>query len=132
MSQTGKLMPNLDQNSTKILNLTILQRMDLYIEEMSITAAHVTFYEFNVNLSQWLDPWTLISDSVKDLIRKMLCSRPSDRLTAHEVRCHPWICENGVAPDRALDPAVLSRLKQFSANEQVKENGFAGYNRKPV
>ncbi|KAL8245351.1 hypothetical protein R6Q59_011609 [Mikania micrantha] len=53
MSQTGKLMPNLDQNSTKILNLTVLQRMDPYIEEILITAAHVTFYEFNVELNQW-------------------------------------------------------------------------------
>lgn len=33
------------------------------------------------------DPWPLISDSAKDLIRKMLCSRPCDRLTAHEVLC---------------------------------------------
>ncbi|XP_076946371.1 calcium-dependent protein kinase 26-like [Bidens hawaiensis] len=67
------------------------------------------------------DPWPLISDSAKDLITKMLCSRPSDRLTAHEVLCHPWICENGVAPDRALDPAVLSRLKQFSAMNKLKK-----------
>ncbi|XP_035841415.1 calcium-dependent protein kinase 4-like [Helianthus annuus] len=67
------------------------------------------------------DPWPLISDSAKDLIRKMLCSRPKDRLTAHEVLCHPWICENGVAPDRALDLAVLSRLKQFSAMNKLKK-----------
>ncbi|KAI3523177.1 hypothetical protein L1887_01234 [Cichorium endivia] len=53
MAQSGKLMPNLDQNSTKILNLTVLQRMDPYIEEILITAAHVTFYEFNVDLNQW-------------------------------------------------------------------------------
>lgn len=33
------------------------------------------------------EPWPLISDSAKDLIRKMLCSRPSERLTAHEVLC---------------------------------------------
>ncbi|XP_030539488.2 calcium-dependent protein kinase 26-like [Rhodamnia argentea] len=67
------------------------------------------------------DPWPLISDSAKDLIRKMLCCRPSNRLTAHEVLCHPWICENGVAPDRALDPAVLSRLKHFSAMNKLKK-----------
>ncbi|XP_008786722.2 calcium-dependent protein kinase 26-like isoform X2 [Phoenix dactylifera] len=67
------------------------------------------------------DPWPLISDSAKDLIRKMLCSSPSERLTAHAVLCHPWICENGVAPDRALDPAVLSRLKQFSAMNKLKK-----------
>ncbi|KAK9068558.1 hypothetical protein SSX86_012673 [Deinandra increscens subsp. villosa] len=53
MSQNGKLIPNLDQNSTKILNLTVLQRMDPYIEEILITAAHVTFYEFNVDINQW-------------------------------------------------------------------------------
>ncbi|CAH8373176.1 unnamed protein product [Eruca vesicaria subsp. sativa] len=67
------------------------------------------------------DPWPVISDSAKDLIRKMLCSNPSERLTAHEVLRHPWICENGVAPDRALDPAVLSRLKQFSAMNKLKK-----------
>ncbi|OIW16470.1 hypothetical protein TanjilG_19186 [Lupinus angustifolius] len=67
------------------------------------------------------EPWPLISDSGKDLIRKMLCSRPSERSTAHEVLCHPWICENGVAPDRALDPAVLSRLKHFSAMNKLKK-----------
>ncbi|XP_042440411.1 calcium-dependent protein kinase 6-like isoform X3 [Zingiber officinale] len=67
------------------------------------------------------DPWPLISESAKDLIRNMLCSKPSERLTAHQVLCHPWICDHGVAPDRALDPAVLSRLKQFSAMNKLKK-----------
>lgn len=53
MAQSGKLMPNLDQNSTKLLNLTVLQRIDPSVEEILITAAHVTFYEFNIELSQW-------------------------------------------------------------------------------
>ncbi|GMI79695.1 decapping 1 [Hibiscus trionum] len=53
MSQTGKLMPNLDQQSTKMLNLTVLQRIDAFVEEILITAAHVTFYEFNIDSSQW-------------------------------------------------------------------------------
>ncbi|ESR37424.1 hypothetical protein CICLE_v10030291mg [Citrus x clementina] len=53
MSQNGKLMANLDQQSTKLLNLTVLQRIDPFIEEILITAAHVTFYEFNIDLSQW-------------------------------------------------------------------------------
>ncbi|KAJ1281760.1 hypothetical protein BS78_04G330400 [Paspalum vaginatum] len=67
------------------------------------------------------EPWPSISGSAKDLIRGMLRSPPADRLTAHQVLCHPWICENGVAPDRALDPAVLSRLKQFSAMNRLKK-----------
>ncbi|PIN20722.1 Decapping enzyme complex component DCP1 [Handroanthus impetiginosus] len=53
MSQTGKLMPNLDEKTTKVLNLTVLQRIDPFVEEILITAAHVTFYEFNIDTSQW-------------------------------------------------------------------------------
>ncbi|KAK9289583.1 hypothetical protein L1049_007739 [Liquidambar formosana] len=53
MSQTGKLTPNLDQQSTKVLNLTVLQRIDQFIEEILMTAAHVTFYGFNIESNQW-------------------------------------------------------------------------------
>ncbi|XLU94967.1 hypothetical protein S245_009319, partial [Arachis hypogaea] len=53
MSQNGKLMPNLDQHSTKLLNLTVLQRIHPFVEEILITAAFVSFYEFNIDLSQW-------------------------------------------------------------------------------
>ncbi|KAL6575739.1 hypothetical protein OROHE_000720 [Orobanche hederae] len=53
MSQNGKLMPNLDEKSTKLLNLTVLQRIDPFVEEILITAAHVSFYEFNIDTSQW-------------------------------------------------------------------------------
>lgn len=37
-----------------MLNLTVLQRMDPFIEEILITAAHVTFYEFNIENNQWV------------------------------------------------------------------------------
>ncbi|NP_001169430.1 putative calcium-dependent protein kinase family protein [Zea mays] len=67
------------------------------------------------------DPWPKISESAKNLIRKMLCPCPSERLKAHEVLRHPWICENGVATDQALDPGVLSRLKQFSTMNKLKK-----------
>lgn len=33
------------------------------------------------------DPWPVISESAKDLIRRMLNPRPAERLTAHEVLC---------------------------------------------
>ena len=33
------------------------------------------------------DPWPVISESAKDLIRRMLNPLPSERLTAHEVLC---------------------------------------------
>ncbi|KAF7811468.1 calcium-dependent protein kinase 1-like [Senna tora] len=67
------------------------------------------------------DPWPSISESAKDLVRKMLVRDPRRRLTAHQVLCHPWIQVDGVAPDRPLDSAVLSRLKQFSAMNRFKK-----------
>ncbi|KAL4357207.1 hypothetical protein AHAS_Ahas09G0163600 [Arachis hypogaea] len=53
MSQNGKLIPNLDQHSTKLLNITVLQCIDSFVEEILITTAHITFYEFNIDLYQW-------------------------------------------------------------------------------
>ncbi|KAF5455899.1 hypothetical protein F2P56_025428 [Juglans regia] len=66
-------------------------------------------------------PWPSISESAKDLIRKMLERDPTKRITAHEVLCHPWIVDDRVAPDKPLDSAVLSRLKQFSAMNKLKK-----------
>ncbi|KAF1881060.1 hypothetical protein Lal_00023092 [Lupinus albus] len=73
------------------------------------------------------DPWPTISESAKDLIRKMLVKDPRNRITAHEdfeqnIRNgHPWIQVDGVAPDKPIDSAVLSRLKQFSATNKLKK-----------
>ncbi|KAL6205124.1 hypothetical protein ACLB2K_022388 [Fragaria x ananassa] len=68
------------------------------------------------------DPWPAISAQAKDLVRKMLNSDPKQRLTAFQVLSnHPWIKEDGEAPDVPLDNAVLSRLKQFKAMNQFKK-----------
>lgn len=67
------------------------------------------------------DPWPEISESAKDLIRNMLRPRASERYTAYAVLCHPWIQEDGIAPDRPLDPAILSRMKQFIAMNKMKK-----------
>ncbi|CAM8968175.1 unnamed protein product [Rhodiola kirilowii] len=70
------------------------------------------------------DPWPSISESAKDLVRRMLVRDSKKRLTAYEVLCHPWIQVDGVAPDKPLDSAVLSRLKQFSAMNKLKKMAF--------
>ncbi|XP_030520919.1 calcium-dependent protein kinase 17-like [Rhodamnia argentea] len=67
------------------------------------------------------DPWPSISPGAKDLIHKMLNSDPKQRLTAFEVLNHPWIKEDGEAPDTPLDNAVLGRLKQFRAMNKFKK-----------
>lgn len=66
-------------------------------------------------------PWPNISESAKDLIRKMLERDPTKRISAPEVLCHPWITDGNVAPDKPLDSAVLTRLKQFSAMNKLKK-----------
>ncbi|NP_001275230.1 calcium-dependent protein kinase 1-like [Solanum tuberosum] len=67
------------------------------------------------------DPWPSISEDAKDLVRGMLVRDPRKRLTAHEVLCHRWVQVDGVAPDKPLDSAVLSRMKQFSAMNKLKK-----------
>lgn len=34
---------------------------------------------------------------------------------------HPWIKDDGEAPDKPLDNAVMNRLKQFRAMNQFKK-----------
>lgn len=41
------------------------------------------------------EPWPSISDSAKDLVRKMLVRDPKKRLTAHEVLCE-YTCFNNM------------------------------------
>nr|AGT15898.1 calcium-dependent protein kinase [Saccharum hybrid cultivar R570]AGT16288.1 Protein kinase-like domain [Saccharum hybrid cultivar R570] len=67
------------------------------------------------------DPWPRISQGAKDLVRKMLNPDPKQRISAYDVLNHPWIKEDGEAPDTPLDNAVLGRLKQFRAMNQFKK-----------
>lgn len=67
------------------------------------------------------DPWPSISEDSKDLIRRMCCLDPRKRYSAYDVLCHPWVAKDGVAPDKPLGSAVLSRLKQFSAMNKLKK-----------
>ncbi|XP_009357448.2 calcium-dependent protein kinase 2 [Pyrus x bretschneideri] len=66
-------------------------------------------------------PWPSISDSAKDLIRKMLTQDPTKRITSAEVLEHPWLRVGGVASDKPIDSAVLSRMKQFRAMNKLKQ-----------
>ncbi|KAK7345202.1 hypothetical protein VNO77_15778 [Canavalia gladiata] len=75
----------------------------------------------NSELDFHSQPWPSISESAKDLVRKMLVRNPSKRITAYDVLRHPWIQVDGAAPDKPLDSAVLSRLKQFTAMNKLKK-----------
>ncbi|KAK3161321.1 hypothetical protein QOZ80_1BG0075650 [Eleusine coracana subsp. coracana] len=67
------------------------------------------------------DPWPSISSGAKDLVRKMLRQDPKERLTAAEILSHPWIREDGEAPDKPLDITVIGRMKQFRAMNKLKK-----------
>ncbi|KAH7662075.1 Non-specific serine/threonine protein kinase protein [Dioscorea alata] len=66
-------------------------------------------------------PWPSISNSAKDLVRRMLTQDPRKRITAAQVLEHPWIREDGNASDKPIDIAVLSRMKQFRAMNKLKK-----------
>lgn len=57
-----------------MLNITVLQRIDPFIEEILITAAHVTFYEFNVDLNQWVRSQSLSLHLYLSFPVLLLCS----------------------------------------------------------
>lgn len=66
-------------------------------------------------------PWPSISNSAKDLVRKMLTADPKRRISAADVLGHPWLREGGEASDKPIDSAVLSRMKQFRAMNKLKK-----------
>ncbi|KAL1829828.1 hypothetical protein ACET3Z_008240 [Daucus carota] len=67
------------------------------------------------------EPWPSVSNSAKDLVRKMLTQDPRRRITSAQVLDHPWMREGGEASDKPIDSAVLSRMKQFRAMNKLKQ-----------
>ncbi|KAL3628246.1 Calcium-dependent protein kinase 25 [Castilleja foliolosa] len=61
-------------------------------------------------------PWPNISGSAKDLVKRMLERNPKRRITAHQVLCHPWMQDEGVAEYKPLNLAVLSHLKDIKVS----------------
>ncbi|XP_057424061.1 calcium-dependent protein kinase 26-like isoform X2 [Lotus japonicus] len=54
------------------------------------------------------EPWDHISESAKDLIRGMLCTEPSLRLTAQEVLNHCWMESNQTNTEQLSDYKIES------------------------
>lgn len=67
------------------------------------------------------DPWPKVSEDAKDCVRRMLVRDPKRRSTAIQILQHPWMKENGVASDKALEMEVLTRIKKFSAGNRLKK-----------
>ncbi|XP_031491245.1 calcium-dependent protein kinase 17-like [Nymphaea colorata] len=78
----------------------------------AILQGHIDFHS---------DPWPNISKGAKDVVRKMLNPDVKQRITAFQVLNHPWVKEDGEAPDTPLDNTVINRLKQFKAMNNFKK-----------
>lgn len=70
------------------------------------------------------DPWPIISENAKSLVRQMLEPDPKKRLSAQQVLDHPWLQNTKKAPDIPLGDVVRSRLKQFSAMNKLKKKAL--------
>jgi calcium-dependent protein kinase len=69
------------------------------------------------------DPWPVVSDSAKALVRHMLEPDPKARYNAQQVLDHPWLQNAKKNSTLPLD-AVRSRLKQFSAMNRLKKKAL--------
>jgi len=65
------------------------------------------------------DPWGNISDTAKDLCRKLLQKDPSKRLTANEALQHPWVKEDETTDARKA--ATVQRLQLFGTYSKFKQ-----------
>ena len=54
----------------------------------------------------------------------ILVKKPSQRATIDDILNHPWVRENGDAPDGPLDNVVMTRMKKFSAMNKFKKMGL--------
>ena len=69
-------------------NLNLLFSSLLFLFCFEIETEHEIFEEvLHGELDFSSDPWPNISESAKDLVRKMLVRNPRKRITAHEVLC---------------------------------------------
>ncbi|XP_014244495.1 calcium/calmodulin-dependent protein kinase type IV-like [Cimex lectularius] len=62
--------------------------------------------------------WEDVSYSVKHLLREMLSSKPSVRLSAKEALLHPWV--NGESTKQTHMEGAVERLKQFNARRKFR------------
>eukprot|EP00475_Leptophrys_vorax_P030938 TRINITY_DN4668_c0_g2_i1.p1 TRINITY_DN4668_c0_g2~~TRINITY_DN4668_c0_g2_i1.p1 ORF type:complete len:487 (-),score=78.41 TRINITY_DN4668_c0_g2_i1:262-1722(-) len=66
------------------------------------------------------EPWPHVSDSAKDLIKRMLTLDPTKRISAADALRHPWVASDK-ASEKPLGAAVLKRIQKFSAANKMKK-----------
>uniref|UniRef100_A0A4W4EUJ5 Peripheral plasma membrane protein CASK n=1 Tax=Electrophorus electricus TaxID=8005 RepID=A0A4W4EUJ5_ELEEL len=64
--------------------------------------------------------WTHISESAKDLVRRMLMLDPAERITVYEALNHPWLKERDRYAYKIHLPETVEQLRKFNARRKLK------------
>ncbi|XP_046700648.1 peripheral plasma membrane protein CASK isoform X10 [Silurus meridionalis] len=64
--------------------------------------------------------WTQISESAKDLVRRMLMLDPAERITVYEALNHPWLKERDRYAYKIHLPETVEQLRKFNARRKLK------------
>ncbi|XP_062853693.1 calcium/calmodulin-dependent serine protein kinase b isoform X4 [Trichomycterus rosablanca] len=64
--------------------------------------------------------WTHISESAKDLVRRMLMLDPAERITVYEALNHPWLKERDRYAYKIHLPETVEQLRKFNSRRKLK------------
>ncbi|XP_051986625.1 calcium/calmodulin-dependent serine protein kinase b isoform X4 [Xyrauchen texanus] len=64
--------------------------------------------------------WAQISESAKDLVRRMLMLDPAERITVYESLNHPWLKERDRYSYKVHLPETVEQLRKFNARRKLK------------
>ncbi|XP_028848048.1 peripheral plasma membrane protein CASK isoform X2 [Denticeps clupeoides] len=64
--------------------------------------------------------WGHISESAKDLVRRMLMLDPAERITVYEALNHPWLKERDRYAYKIHLPETVEQLRKFNARRKLK------------
>ncbi|XP_052004845.1 peripheral plasma membrane protein CASK isoform X8 [Xyrauchen texanus] len=64
--------------------------------------------------------WGHISESAKDLVRRMLMLDPAERITVYEALNHPWLKERDRYAYKIHLPDTVEQLRKFNARRKLK------------
>lgn len=64
--------------------------------------------------------WCHISESAKDLVRRMLMLDPAERITVYEALNHPWLKERDRYAYKIHLPETVEQLRKFNSRRKLK------------
>ncbi|XP_037646727.1 peripheral plasma membrane protein CASK isoform X11 [Sebastes umbrosus] len=64
--------------------------------------------------------WGQISESAKDLVRRMLMLDPAERITVYEALNHPWLKERDRYAYKIHLPETVEQLRKFNSRRKLK------------